>query len=511
MTSPIRAATVRPTTLDPSLWARAVRSLAALGFNAIDVPLVWRDHERPDGRLDFETAERDVGRFLGCVAAEGLRAVVHLGPWPISDVTHLGLPDRVLRDRACQARTRRQNPVLVLDLPRLVPLPSVASARYRSEAAAWVAAAVTALGPRLADGTVARLIVGHGPPAVLRDDPFEADHHPDARGDAAPVSPPHHPPLEAGVAEVERQSLHARDFLLRLRDAALGAGASADVLTLAVPGSALASPLALSLAAEHRLAFTAPPPRAGVTGIWREVRFAMSLAGGAHLHLRAGGPPFEPPMRATHSLQAARVALAAGARDVTVQAGCVGHGWIGALLDERADPRAHAARWAALLEESAAWPSGEERGVPIPHRHSDVVAARAATGVHPLPVGLLAWVGMGLDELSAAREGATDAGRSLEESLAAKAVPHWRSVDAPERDASGEAWAGDAPTVSPPGAALVRSVSSERGRALLVCSRAEGPIEVSPPPGRWRDERGPATGARALAGGEVAVWREVTS
>jgi hypothetical protein len=504
---------VRPTTLDPALWARAFRSLAALGFNAIDLPLVWREHERPDGRCDFSTGERDLARLFADLAAAGLRAVVRLGPWPSSDVTHLGLPDRVLRDRACQARTRRQNPVLVFDLPRLVPLPSLASARYRAESAAWIAAAAAALAPHCASGAVARVIVGHGPPAVLRDDPFEADHHPDARGDESPVLPPHHPPLEAAVAEVERQCGHAEAFLLGLRDAAVAAGVPAALLALAVPGSALASPLAHTLGARHRLALTAPPPRAGVTGIWREVRYACSLAGGAHFALRAGAPPSEPPTRSTHALQAARVALAAGARDVTVQAGCVGHGWIGALLDERADPRPHAARWQGLLEASAGWPAGRERGVGLPHPREGVLAARAATGVHPLPVGLLAWVGLGLDELTAASEDATAGAGPLESALAERSVPHWRSAavaDAVGLDAA-DAWAEDVPTVQPPGAALVRAVEDGDGRSLVVCSRAEGPIEVSPPPGRWRDERGVVIGPRALPGGDVVVWREVRS
>jgi hypothetical protein len=483
-----------------------------LGFNALDVPLVWREHERPDGRFDFETGACDLRRFFSIVAGEGLRAVVHLGPWPSADVTHLGLPDRVLRDRRCQARTRRQNPVLVLDLPRLVPLPSMASGVYRAEAVAWIAAAVANLRPYLSEGTIVRVVVGHGPPAVLRDDPFEADHHPDARGDAAPVLPPHHPPLDAAISEVERQCELARGFLLHLGEAAQRAGTPDEAITFAVPGSMLASPLVLALAPRYRLAFTVPPPRAGVTGIWREVRFAMALQGGVHCHLRAGGPPFEPPVRATHALQAARVAFAAGAWDVSIQAGCVGSRWIGALLDERADPRAHAARWSALLAEVSAWPRGEERGVPVAHRRVDVVGARAATGVHPLPVGLLAWVGMGLDELVAARDGAPELGRTLEEALARQAIPHWRSPEGRETLPDDTAlWAARAPRVSPPGAALVREVLWKGQRTLLVCSRVEEPVEVAPPPGCWRDERGLVTGARALSGGEVLVWHEVVS
>lgn len=509
---------VRFSTLDPSLWPRAVRALASLGFNAIDVPLVWREHALSDGRLDFASKGLDVRAFLDVVAAEGLRAVVRLGPWPTSDVSALGIPDRVLRDRACQARTLRQNPVYVLDLPGLAPLPSVASQAYRRAASEWVRAAAATLAPSLSDGRLARVIVGHGPPAVLRDDAFELDHHPDARGDAPAQSPPHRGSREHGVDEVSRQSLHERGFLLALAEAARAEGIPDDRITLAVTGSALASPVAMSLGVERTLALAAPPPRAGVTGIWRQVRFACSFPAIPHFDLRAGNPPFEPPTRATHTLQAARVAFAAGARDVTVQTGCAGHGWIGALLDERAEVRPQAARWQALLAWAATLPEGRELGVELAVRSNDVVAARAATGVHPLPVGLLAWVGFSVDELATQGALATGDLDATERALTEGAVAFRRVLRDEAVEGDGEAsreaerWASIAPKVAPRGAALVRAVERDGQRALVVVSTVEGPIRVSAPTeGRWRDEAGLVEGPRPLPGGEVTVLREVVS
>ncbi len=510
---------VRFSTLDPSLWPRAVRALADLGFNAIDVPLVWREHERDDGSLDFTSPRLDVAAFLRAVSSAGLRAVVRLGPWPVSDVPALGIPDRVLHDRRCQARTRRQNPVYVLDLPGFAPLPSVASVAYREAAAAWITAAVKALEPALRDGTVARVIVGHGPPAILRDDAFEFDHHPDARGDAAPVLPPHRRGVDAALDEVKRQTGHVVEFSGWLVRAAADAGVERARIAVAIAGSVLTSPLACAVGATRVVAMTAPPPRAGVSGIWRQVRFACALGAGVHLDLRAGNPPFEPPTRATHTLQAARVAIAAGACDFTVQMGCAGDGWVGALLDERAEVRAHAARWSALLAWAQTLPEGRELGVTVPMSLDEVYEVRASTGVHPLPMGLLAWVGFAPEELTARDAITATRWVDAEGRLTAQSVP-WRralatgpcACDGAWADAQAAQWSALAPRVSPEGAALVRAVESHGRRALVVASAVEGPIRVSPPTsGRWSDEAGVIDTPRPLPGGEVMVLREVLS
>ncbi len=102
----MRAALVRPTTLDPSAWPAALGALRDLGFDAVDVPLVWREHERPDGKLDLEHPE-DLRGFFERVAARDLAAMVRLGPVCAEEAPALGVPDRILQSAGFCARTRR--------------------------------------------------------------------------------------------------------------------------------------------------------------------------------------------------------------------------------------------------------------------------------------------------------------------------------------------------------------------------------------------------------------------
>src|SRR5438046_1088157 len=115
---PLRAAMVRFPTLSPDRWSAVVATLAGLGFNAIDVPLIWREHERDDGSFDFNSGARSLEGMLAAIHGFGLRSIVRLGPIATDDAPGLCIPERVLRDRNCQARTRRQNPVFVPDPPR---------------------------------------------------------------------------------------------------------------------------------------------------------------------------------------------------------------------------------------------------------------------------------------------------------------------------------------------------------------------------------------------------------
>ena len=191
---------VRFPTLERARWATIVQSLAQLGFNAIDIPLVWREHERMRGAFDFAEGPRSLQGMLDAVHNAGLRAIVRLGPVATDDAPGLCIPERVLMDRACRARTRRQNPVWVADPPRAEALPSIASTAYRAEACAWDEAAALQVVQASARGIrVERVVIGDGPHAFLRDDPFEIDHHSDARGDLAAIEPPHDGPAGRGA------------------------------------------------------------------------------------------------------------------------------------------------------------------------------------------------------------------------------------------------------------------------------------------------------------------------
>ena len=106
----LRAATLRTSTLDPARWARALDAFADLGFDAVDLCAVWREHELGPGRFDFHAPRRDLAAAVRAAHAVGLRVVLRLGPMATPEAPGLGLPERILRDPSLAARTRRNNP-----------------------------------------------------------------------------------------------------------------------------------------------------------------------------------------------------------------------------------------------------------------------------------------------------------------------------------------------------------------------------------------------------------------
>lgn len=483
-----RAAVVRAATLEPRAWLPAVRALRALGFDAIDVPLVWREHARAADRLSFEGA-LDVRAFLDVVAGEGMRAVVRVGPTSTAEAPALGVPDRVLRDPRVHARTRRGNPIVTPDGLRLVPLPSFGSLAYRAEVARWLAAAVEALGDHVASGAVARVIVGPAGMRALRDSPTDRDHHPDI--DA-----------EGDDGDVERRV--ADGFLRGLVDVVASCGVPGARVVVAAPGHVLAHPATLDVAARHPVFVRAPTPRAGVEGVWRVARLAASLPRGAVVEVASGTAPFQSPVRATHALQTARIVAAAGVASLTVAEGCAGHRWPGALLDERGGARPHAPHWGAFLDASKLWPAVDprtERAAVIPVDAARVARWRAAPGLGALPRSPL--VARGVHPASLAAD-PDDGSFERERSLTRAGTP-WSL--ARSEDAFTPAGEDFAPAPSSEGAALARVVDAGDGRWLFLVSATEATATV-PLRGAWRDERGARVDAVDVPEGEVRALRE---
>lgn len=515
---------VRFATLPRDRWRTVVASLAELGFNAIDVPLVWREHERAAGQFDLSSGTLSLQAMAAAVREAGLRLIIRLGPMVTDDAPGLCLPERILRARACQARTRRQNPVYVPDPPRAVPLPSIASEAFRHEARAWISAAATAvasLGPDAAD----RMIVGDGPHALLRDDPFELDHHPDAHRELASEEPSHGHPHDAGLAEVRRESAHQVAYREQLVEAAIEAGLARERIFCAVAGAATISPAAHILSRTRGLSLALPPPTTGSLSIWRQVRHALALteSKGVHFDLWSGGAPYYPPTRGSHTVAAARVALAAGAREFTVRMGCAGDRWVGAVLSEQGHARPHAPLWRELLAWAATLPSGDEVCAELIEPEALVEAARAATSVHPLPMGLLALLGLLPGEI-ATRGAAWGEGNAIdrhesaistaERALIAAGIPFRRTpyARAPVALNQGEEPAAfiaravstlghQAPRIEPPGAALVRLVNASEQNYLIALSCSAETVCVTPSSENWSVATpGPVESTNATAG-----------
>ncbi len=169
--------------LDPDHWPRALRSLRSMGFPLVETYVSWGVHERAPGEFDFGHLDPrlDVRRFLELAAQQGLHAIVRPGPCINAELTHFGLPERVVFDPACQARSPRQRPVLQPFPPRMFPVPSYASRAYHREVGRWYDAVGEALAPLLwPEGPIVLLQVDNEAAFFFRDGPYEQDYHPDA-------------------------------------------------------------------------------------------------------------------------------------------------------------------------------------------------------------------------------------------------------------------------------------------------------------------------------------------
>ena len=131
-------------------------------------------HEPARGRFDL----RQVPRFIEAAREQGLHVVLRPGPHVNAELTSFGMPDWVLAEPACQARTSRGTPAWMPTPPRAWPIPSYASERFRSHVRAWYAAVADAVAPQL-DGVVA-IGVDNEAQMFFRLGAFDLDYHPDA-------------------------------------------------------------------------------------------------------------------------------------------------------------------------------------------------------------------------------------------------------------------------------------------------------------------------------------------
>jgi beta-galactosidase len=76
----------------PDLWADRIRRLADLGLNTVDTYVPWNFHQPHEGVAPRFDGWRDLERFLGLVADEGLDAIVRPGPYICAEWSNGGLP-----------------------------------------------------------------------------------------------------------------------------------------------------------------------------------------------------------------------------------------------------------------------------------------------------------------------------------------------------------------------------------------------------------------------------------
>ncbi|NOY93159.1 MAG: hypothetical protein GXP55_18395 [Deltaproteobacteria bacterium] len=371
--------------LRPERWRAGLVALKDLGLEMVETYVPWSVHERERGKLDFGQGDPrlDLGRFLDMAAEEGLRAFVRPGPHINAELTDFGLPRFVLEDKAVQARSPRQNPVILSFPPRMFPVPSYASDTYHRLVGGWFDAVAEVVKPRLyPDGNVVLLQVDNEATGFFRDGPFGQDYHPDAvalyrrfllarHGDLEALGRAHGEPY-ASVDDVVpptefrpgRQALtqlldwaafreHLMEHALgRMRRRMSRAGLSGVPVVHNLPlgdGGQAASVPALEktvslvgfdyyhAAREHRTI----------------KRRTLALAGSSKLayapEMGAGAPPWFTPLSHEDSLYCAQVACAYGLRGFNLYMTVDRDRWYGAPIDAMGRPRPEARAWKAFF------------------------------------------------------------------------------------------------------------------------------------------------------------------
>jgi beta-galactosidase len=180
---PLRAGAMHYWRHPPEEWGAGLDALRTLGFRLVDTYVPWGEHEIAPGELDF--GERspllDVARFLRMAHERSLKVVLRPGPHINAELTYFGLPERIVWDRACQARTARDNPVMLPIVPVAFPVPSYASDAFHEETALWferVGRVVRDL--RHPEGPIVLVQIDNEGALYFRDGPYDQDYHPDA-------------------------------------------------------------------------------------------------------------------------------------------------------------------------------------------------------------------------------------------------------------------------------------------------------------------------------------------
>ena len=164
-------------------WRPGLEAMRDMGLRLVDIYVPWGVHERAPGELDFGERDPrlDVAAFLGLAHDVGLRAILRPGPHINAELTYFGLPERVVWDPQCQARTPGGHPVMLPIVPVAFPVPSYASDAFLDETARWyraVGGAVSRL--RWPEGPIVMVQVDNEGALYFSDGLYDQDYHPDA-------------------------------------------------------------------------------------------------------------------------------------------------------------------------------------------------------------------------------------------------------------------------------------------------------------------------------------------
>jgi beta-galactosidase len=180
---PLYAGAVHYWRLDRADWRACLQGVRDLGLRLVDVYVPWAVHEVAPGELEMGRGDpgRDVAAFVRLAQELDLWVILRPGPHINAELTYFGLPERVVWDPACQARSPRGNPVMLPVLPKMFPVPSYASGAYHDEVRQFFRGIGETLAPLCyPDGPIVMVQVDNEGALYFRDGAFDQDYHPDA-------------------------------------------------------------------------------------------------------------------------------------------------------------------------------------------------------------------------------------------------------------------------------------------------------------------------------------------
>jgi len=180
---PLYAGSVHYWRHERSSWQPILEATRRLGVRLIDTYVPWGVHETVPGRADFGARDPrlDVGAFLRLVQKLGLLAIVRPGPHINAELTFFGIPERVVWDPECQARSPQGNPVVLPMVPLGFPVPSYASSTFLRETESWYRLAAAELAPLVyPEGPIVLCQIDNEAAFYFRDGAYDQDYRPEA-------------------------------------------------------------------------------------------------------------------------------------------------------------------------------------------------------------------------------------------------------------------------------------------------------------------------------------------
>lgn len=462
----------------PTWWAPGLDAMKALGFRMVDTYVPWGIHEREPGVFDFGERDPrlDVARFLRMAHERDLAVILRPGPHINAELTFFGIPERVVWDRACQARTPRQNPVVLPMVPVGFPVPSYASDAFHDESAVWLRAVAKQLSPlRWPDGPIVLLQIDNEGALYFRDGAYDQDYHPNAvaqfraflkqkyggvkelraawrepQAAFATVDPPHR--FDATTADELPRHMDWMEFhehllsnaMVRMKKVLVDNGLDGVPTSHNFPLGEAATPLnAARMSGTIDLTGLDYYHRANPTDHATLLRRTSELASRCEgdgtpafgAEVGAGFPPFMPPIDEMDSMYTLIAALAYGLRGYSAYMAVERDRWIGAPIDPYGRRRPFAQRFEDLhraLERTRFHTLRRRAPVRLVVPRSLRRLARATHAFGPVTPAFFNILGAGfsqscLEDTLGESEAPTIAGeaflRAFERALAARGVP----------------------------------------------------------------------------------------